>query len=199
MPWFHTSNVIFNEETFIIHHVNHWAWRKDSLMKSIDNRFGSIMKFTEENKSLFISSACHPLFKLSWLPEEDCDIVKSWLRIALQNNDQDVANQSTISDIPTNTYFIRYARQNTAQLQNNELERFLEIQDESVDMLHEYPNIKTLFIDTNTTLSSSGGIERMFSQASLIFQPRRNRLSSTNFERAMFLKINGSIPSNKLE
>lgn len=60
-------------------------------------------------------------------------------------------------------------------------------------MLHEYPLVKHLFIDTNTTLSSSGVIERMLNHASLIFQPRRNRLSAANFEKALFLKINSSV------
>lgn len=57
-------------------------------------------------------------------------------------------------------------------------------------MLENYITIKKLFIDFNTTLSSTGVIERMFSNATLIFQPRRNRLSSVNFERAMFIKKN---------
>lgn len=57
-------------------------------------------------------------------------------------------------------------------------------------MLNNFPTVKKMFIDFNTTLSSTSVIryERMFSNATLIFQPRRNRLSSTNFERAMCLK-----------
>lgn len=169
----------------------HGEKMRDTLVKALDNRFGAIMEMTEENKSLFIATACHPLFKLTWLPEEDCYIVKNWLLSALQSSNQEAANVDVELSSANNKFFVRYARQSTLQPQNNEVERFLGSQDESVDILHEYPNIKTIFIDTNTTLSSSGSIERMFNQASLIFLPKRNRLSAKNFEIAMFLKING--------
>lgn len=168
---------------------------RDALLKGIDKRFEKIMELTEENKSLFISSACHPMFKLNWVKEEDCDVVKNWLRCALQNYNQETVNLNTIADVSDrrNSFFIRYTRPITTQQQNNEMERFLESHAEDVQMLHEFPNMKKLFIDSNTTLSSSGPIERMFSHAGLIFQPRRNRLSSSNFEKALFLKINGSV------
>lgn len=57
--------------------------------------------------------------------------------------------------------------------------------------------LKSVLINYNTTLSSSAPVERVFSQTSLIFTPRRNRLSADSFEKIVFLKHNKKLLDQK--
>lgn len=55
------------------------------------------------------------------------------------------------------------------------------------------PILLEVFLRYNTTLSSSGPVERIFSKALAIFTHRRNRISDTNFEKALFIYQNKSL------
>lgn len=59
-----------------------------------------------------------------------------------------------------------------------------------LEMLDDYPTIRKVYFKFNTTLSSSGAVERLFSQSSLIFTPRRNRILPSNFEYCLLLHHN---------
>ena len=47
----------------------------------------------------------------------------------------------------------------------------------SLNVLHAYPHVKSLFRVRNDTVPSSEPVERLFSKGDLISVPRRNRLS----------------------
>ena len=53
-----------------------------------------------------------------------------------------------------------------------------------------HPQIKQLFLQTNTTPPSSAAVERSFSAGGLIQALRRNKLSDTTFERLLLMKAN---------
>jgi len=60
----------------------------------------------------------------------------------------------------------------------------------SLDSLNGFPSIKLLFRKLNATLPSSAPVERLFSKASLISSPRRNRLNDQKNEELLLLKAN---------
>lgn len=60
----------------------------------------------------------------------------------------------------------------------------------NIEILNEYKYIKAVFFKYNATLSSSAPVERVFCQTSMIFTPRRNRLSDDTFEKTVFFKHN---------
>lgn len=57
-------------------------------------------------------------------------------------------------------------------------------------ILDQYPTVRAVFYKYNTTLPSSASVERVFSQSQMIFTPRRNRITSENFEKTLILKHN---------
>ena len=57
-------------------------------------------------------------------------------------------------------------------------------------MLNSYPIIKMLFIKYNYILPSSAPVERMFSIATNINKPKRNKLNYTKFALLVLLESN---------
>ena len=45
----------------------------------------------------------------------------------------------------------------------------------------------------NTGLPASAAVERLFSQAGLVFTAKRNRLTDKHFEMLVFLKVNKNV------
>ena len=57
-------------------------------------------------------------------------------------------------------------------------------------ILNSFPYINKVFRKFNTTLPSSASVERLFSHAGIIFQPKRRLLTDKNFEHQLMLKLN---------
>ena len=75
------------------------------------------------------------------------------------------------------------------------IDAWVEPEDVNIATIHMFPKSYRnawiqAFIRYNTSSPSSAAVERVFSMRSNIMRPRRNRLTSLNFERLLFLKGN---------
>ena len=103
--------------------------------------------------------------------------------LGIQSNEETSLNSHTSGED-----FLEDVEESIAKT-NNEVERFISDPRKELSMLESYPHIKQIFRKLNTTLPSSGPVERLFSQAALILTARRNRLNDILFEHLILLKI----------
>ncbi len=73
-----------------------------------------------------------------------------------------------------------------------ELEGYLACVSESMALLNSFPNFKKLSLKLNTGLPATSACECLFSSAGLSFTAKRARISATNFENQLLLKLNKS-------
>lgn len=182
-----------------------------AMVKSIDKRFSQYFIFAECNKDLLLAAISFPRIKTSFIKEDDDIIFAKNLLIAeckylvsdaLVNDRENasLSNKSTEND----GFLITYSsneknRRSSIDCEiDTEVSRFLCDMRTENSILNEYPNVKAVYFKYNTTLSSSAPIERVFSQSGLIFTPRRNKLSSENFERTVLLKHNRKLINDKI-
>lgn len=71
-----------------------------------------------------------------------------------------------------------------------ELLHYLDDKRTNLSILNDYANIKNLFVRYNTCLPSSAAVERLFSFATMVNNPRRHALTDDNFEKLVILKAN---------
>lgn len=142
-----------------------------------------------ERKDLIVASCLHPKFKLNWLTGEKRKFAESCLEdiLGIQSKDN-----SPVSKDDDHDDFFEFHRQTTKESVEEELQRFLRSKNSNIEILHEYPKIKTLFIKYNTGLPSSASVERLFSVGGNVLTPRRGRLNDDSMEHQLLLKINNS-------
>ncbi len=75
----------------------------------------------------------------------------------------------------------------------SELGLFIADSTKKTSSLVKYPTIKEMFLKFNAALPSSASVERLFSVGGSIFRPTRSRLSDSNFEKILFLKVNSKL------
>ena len=59
-----------------------------------------------------------------------------------------------------------------------------------LQILHQFSNMKNIFLKYNTPTPSSAPVERLFSLGGLVLTPRRNRLSDKRFEKLLLMRYN---------
>lgn len=181
------------------------------MMNCLDRRFGYMLKFEEANNDLILAAAVHPNFKLSWIEKEsDKEFAQSTLinkYISLANSDKLQHSNDTEENAETfekrkskENDFFQHLRTNDRRTSTDDALTmeiwkyiFQPISDDTVtqtNQLKALPVLENLFRMYNTTLSSSAPVERMFSNAALIFTPQRNRISDEHFERVLFVRRN---------
>lgn len=182
---------------------------REALVKAFKKRFESFMAFNETNRVLIVAAISHPVYKTKWiLNERNILIAKSFFEEETQrlheNNQALIDNCVDECEDPDEDEFLPRESLSSTRRQSSdnnsevaaEILHFLEDRDKNVEMLKKYPTIEKVYRKFNTTLSASAPVERLFSQALIIFTPRRNRISDANFERALLIKQNKCFQNN---
>lgn len=175
---------------------------QSALLSTFRKRFKLFMDFSNSNRELIVAAVSHPMYKTRWIVDEKfIALAKTFLEEEAQKlvqNNSDINNVfNEIDEIDEDAFLPRQSFPSTRRLSSEdasgvgiEIVRYLEDRDKDSEMLKKYPIIQKVHRKFNTTLSSSGPIERMFSQALIIFTPRRNKISDSNFEKSLLLKKN---------
>lgn len=186
---------------------------KKHLLDVIEKRFSNYMSFSEANRDLILAAITIPKIKGNFIADKDNLMYSKRLLVAeckklhfeLNSNNVDghiedpsdteeSSKQKKKDDFIVSFVEQRNNRRNSVENDiESEVSRYLMDDRTEYAILNEYKNVKEVFYKYNTTISSSGPVERLFSQSSLIFTPRRNRLSAKKFEQAILLKHNRKI------
>lgn len=173
-----------------------------ALLATFKRRFKLFMEFSNSNRELILAALSHPIYKAKWIVDEmDMALAKSLLeeeaQKVAQTNSNIIDNIDELNEIDDDEFLPRQPFPSTRRLSCEdasgigvEIVRYLEDRDKNSEIFKTYPVIQKIHRKFNTTLSSSGPIERIFSQALIIFTPRRNRISDSTFEKSLLLKIN---------
>lgn len=182
--------------------LNHF---RTIALQIITDRFGEYMQINDSNRELVLAAVSHPRFKTDFIRTQEN---RSFVQILLQieclrlSNDTETIVGENIDSTSENTqdeFFVNFStirnvrRFSIEENINLEIQKFLSDSRRDDSILDEYPKIKNVYFKYNTTLSASAAVERVFSQSSLIFTPRRNRILAENFERTLMLKVNKNL------
>ncbi|KAF0738974.1 Dimer Tnp hAT domain-containing protein [Aphis craccivora] len=118
-------------------------------------------------KSFKIFSLSNPKFKLNWVPVRYKDMCS---KLFIDECKIFVSNQSD------------YPSVNIDDEESDESDSDNSIPKIDLDLLDDFHHIKQIFLKYNTTLKSSGPVERLFSKAMQVFTARQNRLNDKTLE-----------------
>jgi len=177
-----------------------------SLLCGLNTRFSSMFNYdfsVPEAKDAILAAVSHPQYKLKWVPPDNRNEVSQAFveAVAMMDRASTTVAESTGSQLIAgleadddygygeNNSSSSVVASSTSQVKAEAM-NFLSDADKSLSRLHFFPAVKRLFLKFNTALPSSAPVERLFSIAGLIETPRRNRLSDSNFEKLLMLKVN---------
>lgn len=185
----------------------------EKLYQKFNERFESHLNFKETSVDAIVAAVSHPAYKLDrWrirnsnheeiaqqLFFAELRKMKHALKTAPEKTATQVSQDVDVNDDDDMYDFLNEGRQNsTVQTDSVEAEGFayLNSTSTSLKMLEGYPTVKKLFIRFNTSLNSSGAIERIFNYAGITNDPRRGSMVPTNFSSCVFLKGNSVYGNN---
>ena len=166
----------------------------DAILAGVTKRLAGYA----DRPELLLASFTLPQFRLGWLDESKRSSCRSLLyehtrmvSAALQEGTEH--NPSASSPSQEDDFFSFIAQDGTTDSNTSEVDAFLSDHSKELTAFHKYPHIMKLFLKFNTSLPSSAPVERLFSLGGQIFLPRRNRLTSSHFERQLLQRANKSL------
>jgi len=160
-----------------------------------------------EAKDVILAAVSHPTYKLKWVPPDNrSEVSQAFVEaVAMMDTASTTVAESTSSQLIAglkgdddcgygeNNCSSSAAASSTSQVKAEAM-NFLPDAGKSLSRLHFFPAVQRLFLKFNTALNtalpSSAPVERLYSIAGLIETSRRNRLSDSNFEKLLMLKVN---------
>lgn len=149
-----------------------------------------------DNKDPLLAAVSCPKFKLRWLRDEGRrEQVKELLTAECRTTAPAAAAQSPASVPSTSAsqgemdFFAFEAETEETYSAEKEVMDYLR-SGYDLQILHQFPNVKNIFLKYNTPTPSSAPVERLFSLGGLVLTPRRNRLSDKRFEKLLLMRYN---------
>ncbi|XP_076625083.1 uncharacterized protein LOC143343753 [Colletes latitarsis] len=194
-----------------LQHLNEKSWTYckpliQALCNSIEIRFENYLNFrTPESEKAVIAAFSHPKFKNKWLSCVETDKHKRLLSLFKRALSSQIETDTPTSATPNNhesNKFNHFFDFGTLSSTHNDQEllsttnielltlQYFTDKTEEYSILNTFPAIKNIFIQYNTPLPSSAPVERLFSFATIINEPKANKLSDTTFEQRVILKAN---------
>ena len=151
---------------------------------------------TEDPKAK-IAAVVHP--KLDWVDDvteraQLVELLKHCVRQQAGNHQAETQVEHVQPPTATtNDFFARLTAKRQTNMSSsmdvaNEVEKYLSDSSAEVSSLIQYPHIRKLYIQLNTSLPASAAVERLFSLGGRVFAPLRANLSSEHFEMMVFLR-----------
>lgn len=178
--------------------LHYFSLMVPKLCNSLVKRFTLFFQLSPEVNEAILATCFHPNFKMRWLPTTTDATEKIKIQNLCANALETLELASNDSSSTTNDddddFFVFSSPNNAQQREKSsvrlELNHYLSDKSKSLDSLDNYINIKNLFLRFNTSLCSSAPVERLFSFAGFIQNPRRSAMSDKQFEKLIFLKGN---------
>ncbi|XP_063623116.1 uncharacterized protein LOC134795215 [Cydia splendana] len=176
--------------------LRHFPRVLPKLLESLGNRFEKFLQLTPEANEAILAACFHPAYKMRWLPEscpiEDKQRLQNLAITTLESASELPRSSSSSSKNEDDDFivFADYTRDRPATSMELELVSFFNDKGKDLSVLQRYPNVRKMFIKFNTSLCSSGPVERLFSLAGFIHSPTRRNLSDNTFKNLVYMKGN---------
>lgn len=161
----------------------------NAIISGVNRRFSYL-----SGKKYLMATASHPMFRMSYIPNEQKDDIILRLKQELSAAHSPHVEETIVSRKPENEsdeitdYFSRN-QENVLDELNIYLQSTANTPDSAFQHLSK---MKRVFIKCNTGVPASAACERLFSVGKDIFLPKRNRLSDSHFEKLLLCRINRS-------
>jgi len=164
-----------------------------ALKAGVNKRFADVFS----NDDAKLAAILTPKFKLDWI---DLDSEKITVSDMLKSRVSSVGgNASQPSQVqvdpaaadPADDFFSDLAarRKRLQSLDRScDASKYLSDASDSISSLSQFPRIKQLYIELNSSLPASAAVERLFSLGGKVFSPLRTRMTSEHFEMMVFLR-----------
>lgn len=135
-----------------------------------------------------------PKFKLRWLRDADRrEQVKQLLTEECRATAPPIQSSASVANTAVTQgemdFFNFEAEPEETYSAEKEVMNYLS-SSHDLQILHQFTNIKKIFMKYNTPTPSSAPVERLFSLGGLVLTPRRNRLSDQRFEKLLLMRYN---------
>lgn len=171
---------------------------KSAMLEAINYRFSHYFLFNDTNRHLLLASLTLPQIQTNFI-ENDDDIIFAKNLLINECKKLKIGNSEVEQCAPqksTDDFLISFAEQRNHRRTSyenaieSEVSRYLMDSRTEYAIFNEFPHVCEIYYMYNTTLSSSAPVERVFSQSTMIYTPRRNRISGEHFEKTLLLKHN---------
>ncbi|XP_025192843.1 uncharacterized protein LOC112592896 [Melanaphis sacchari] len=165
-----------------------------ALKNGLTKRFKNYM----QSKTLQVSSALVPKFKLIWANPEDRNIIKQHVIDRVQFHFDQNKNLSSLSSSNLETSseeeddFFSFSNDEISVI-NSDFQTLVTnyLSNTNIKVpLDLTLELKKAYIEFNTAIPSSAPVERLFSAGGQLFDKRRGSISDNNFEMSLLLKYN---------